>query len=223
MGVTGDPNNAVAVGYKAPEMSAQVTQLLGDVMANTKETMGASDTSLGNVRPENTSAIIAIQRATSMPLELQKLDFYRVVEEEVRIMLDIRAACYGVRVVEIESMVQDILGEERAEKQAVRLDFAGLQQLAMRLNIEIGGASYWSEMNEAATADAMFAKKVITDPVDYLEQVPDGYIRNKAGLIEKLKKRQAAEQAMQQAMQQSAAMNAMGGGGLNGTLPEMPV
>ncbi|MFQ7004766.1 MAG: hypothetical protein ACLRRT_14530 [Ruthenibacterium lactatiformans] len=41
----------------------------------TRDTMGASDAALGNVTPDNTSAIIAVQKATSMPLELQRQDF----------------------------------------------------------------------------------------------------------------------------------------------------
>ena len=76
IGVNGDPNVAVATGFRAPDMSAQVLVMIDKVIEYTRDTMGASDAALGNVTPDNTSAIIAVQKATSMPLELQRQDFY---------------------------------------------------------------------------------------------------------------------------------------------------
>src|SRR5699024_1766043 len=102
IGVPGDPGMAVASGFKAPDMSAQVLTLIDRVIEVTRDTMGASDASLGNIRPDNTSAIIATQKATSMPLELQKQEFYSFVEACVRIWLDMMAENYGVRMVTVK-------------------------------------------------------------------------------------------------------------------------
>jgi len=49
-----------------------------------RDMMGASDAALGNVKPENTSAILAVQKASSAPLELQRLAFYQFVEDAFR-------------------------------------------------------------------------------------------------------------------------------------------
>ena len=40
---------------------------------------------------------------------------------------------------------------------------------------------------QVQTVDNLFARGIITDPVTYLESIPDGYVRNKAGLIAALK------------------------------------
>lgn len=246
VGVTGDPTRAVAAAIQGANMSPQVTALLQDVISTTRDTMGASDAALGNINPENTSAIIAVQRATSMPLELQKLDFYRIVEDEVRIWLDMMAACYGVRPVDVEVPAGMQAGgmlppggamglagmmagpgmmgpqaERKPRTQRVLFDFGSLAGMAMRLNVEIGGASYWSELNEVSTADALISKGIITDPLDYLERVPDGYIKDKAGLIESIEaQRRQAEQLQQaQAMMQMGMGGGMGAGGMPAGAP----
>lgn len=242
VGVTGDPTRAVAAVLQGANMSPQVTALLQDVISTTRDTMGASDAALGNINPENTSAIIAVQRATSMPLELQKLDFYRIVEDEVRIWLDMMAACYGVRPVDVEVPAGMQAGgmlptggaaglagmmagpgmmapqaERKPRTQRVLFDFGSLAGMAMRLNVEIGGASYWSELNEVSTADALFSKGIITNRVDYLERVPDGYIKDKAGLIESIEAQERQAQQLQQA--QAMMQMGMGAGGMPAGAP----
>lgn len=242
----GDPTRAIAAPLGGANMSPQVIALLQDVISTTRDTMGASDAALGNINPENTSAIIAVQRATSMPLELQKLDFYQVVEGEVRIWLDMMAACYGVRPVEIERTsvpgMMDGLpatggmgpaglpgmpaspgpeGPDAGRTQMAPFDFLSLKGIAMRLNVEIGGASYWSELNEVSTLDALFSKGVITSRADYLRHMPEGYIKDKADLLESVEaeERQARQAQEMQAMMQTAPPTAgMPDGGMPGGL-----
>ena len=93
----GNPNEAIAAAFRAPDISAQVLQLLRQMMTDTTELMGASEASLGTVRPDNTSAIIAVQSATAAPLELTKMEFYRFTEDWARIFLDMMGVHYGVR------------------------------------------------------------------------------------------------------------------------------
>lgn len=88
IGVPGDPTTAVATGFRAPDMSGYVTAMVEKTVSLTRDFMGASDAALGNVAPNNTSAIIALQQATSAPLQLNRLAFYRFVEEGVRVMLE---------------------------------------------------------------------------------------------------------------------------------------
>ena len=49
--------------FKADDMSDSLMELVEKTISYTKEFMGASDNSLGNVSPDNTSAILAVQRA----------------------------------------------------------------------------------------------------------------------------------------------------------------
>lgn len=89
-------------GYLEPaNMSVYIVKVIELVIQYTKECMGVSDASLGNVRPENTSAIIAVQKSTAVPLENVKDNLYDFVEQIVKILLDVMASKYGQRPVVI--------------------------------------------------------------------------------------------------------------------------
>lgn len=177
--VNGDPEAAVATSFRAADMSPSVTLIVKSIIEWTKELMGASDAALGNVRPDNTSAIIALQKASSQPLELQKLAFFRFVEDYVRIMLDIMRTCYGIRRVPVESDGQTV--------GYVDADFSALLAGVSDVRVDVGSSPYWNELTQVQTLDNLFTKGIITDAVTYLEQIPDKYVRNKNRLIEKLK------------------------------------
>jgi hypothetical protein len=49
-----------------------VINAMDSLMSVTRDCMGASDATLGDVRPDNASAIIALQQADEQPLELAK-------------------------------------------------------------------------------------------------------------------------------------------------------
>lgn len=179
--VNGNPSeNAVAMPWKGADMSSQVIQLIENLIQKTLEFMGASDAALGNIKPENTSAIIATQKASSMPLELQKMAFYEFTEKSVRIMHDIMRANYGVRKVTQDTSAGKVTGD---------FDFSTLENINMSLNVDIGAASYYSELMHIQTLDNLLAKGIISDAELYLEQIPDAYIPGKAKLIAALKER----------------------------------
>ncbi len=183
IGTHGNPNDAVATGFRAPDMSAQVLQLIENLIQKTLEFMGASDAALGNVAPNNTSAIIATQKASAMPLELQRLAFYRFTEDYVKIIVDIMRAHYGIR-------------EVCVDNECVSIDFANISDSEMRMRVDIGAATYWSELMQMQTLDNLFTRGIITDAVTYLESVPERYIHGKAKLIAKLNERAEAAAEM---------------------------
>ncbi len=202
--VTGDPNMVLNTKTVTADMSSQVLQMIDNVISYTRDTMGASDAALGNIKPDNTSAIIATQKASAMPLELQRMSFYQFVEDYVRIFLDIMAENYGMRDVSYT--------DENGETVNTLFDFGRLKNLFLKLNIDIGASTYWSELMQVQTTDNLFSKGIITDAVTYLEAIPNGYIKNKGDIIKKLKEKQEQDQMLQQAIM---------GGGLNGTMSDM--
>lgn len=185
IGVNGDPNQQIFAGWRAPDMSSQVMTLIDKTISYTRDFMGASDAALGNVRPDNTSAIIAVQKASAAPLELQKLGFYQFVEDSVRILADMMAACYGTRYVKLAD-------EQTGEVYMSLFDFGTLRDLSMQLKVDVGAASYWSEVTQLQTLDNLFEKGVITDAVTYLEGIPDSYVRGKQRILRKLRERMSA-------------------------------
>ncbi|MEG0751209.1 MAG: hypothetical protein RR998_06390 [Oscillospiraceae bacterium] len=192
IGVAGNPTDAVTTAFRAPDMSPQLIEIVNKTIEYTKEFMGASDAALGNVKPDNTSAIIAVQKATAAPLELQRLALYQFVEDFVRIIAEMICAHYGVRRVCFEDSDGQMTNEH--------FDFSKLDLRLMTLNVEVGASAYWSELTQLGTLDNLFAKGVIDDAMLYLESVPDSYIRNKSRIMAKLKERvQSAEQFTQPA------------------------
>lgn len=264
IGVNGDPNVAVATGFRAPDMSAQVLVMIDKVIEYTRDTMGASDAALGNVTPDNTSAIIAVQKATSMPLELQRQDFYCFVEDSVRIWMDMMAQNYGVRMVRMKApeadadavpalpdsmgagmlpqaaggapgmagamlqqaapgpasgipvlrskMEGDLSPAREDAYETAPFNFSQLKGMNLRLNVEVGAATYWSELMQVQTLDNLFAKGVLSDAVTYLENMPRGYIPGRQELIDALKKRQQEMEAAQMAAAQAAGAPTAGSG-----------
>ena len=139
------------------------------------------DAALGNVKPNNTSAIIAVQQASAQPLELQRLDFYQAVEDLVRIALEFMGKFYGLR----EVLVLDEDGNE----DFAWFDFGVLAGMNVRLKVNVGRSSYWSELVQVQTLDNMLAGGIIPDAYTYLEQIPEGYVRNKSRIMRALKKK----------------------------------
>lgn len=183
VGVAGDPGGAVSITAGAGDMSSTALELVDKTISYTRDFMGASDVVLGNVRPDNTSAIVAVQKASSAPLELQRLSFYRFWEDVVLILIDHIRNYYGEKIVAFET-------EAGTFTQSV--DMRAIDTNAMELRVDVGASSYWSELMQIETANNLFASGVITDAVTYLECVPDACIRNKNKLIARLKEQAAA-------------------------------
>ena len=78
----------------------------------TQNFMGASDAALGDTRPDNTSAIVALQRASNAPLELVKLNMYESIEDLGRIYLDHMRVYYGTRYVQVKMLTKDQLNAQ---------------------------------------------------------------------------------------------------------------
>ena len=200
IGVAGDPREAIASPIGGVQMPNGVFNSIEMLKSMMQEAMGASDTSLGSIsNPDNTSAILATQKASNAPLELQKRMFEQFNEDCIRIIVDMACAYYGQRTVNVK-YTPDGMNEETDVP--VTLDFEQLSVGAMDINVEVGAASYWSELVSHANMDKLYQSKIISDPVLYLESIPTGYVPNKQELIESAKKQQemAAMAAQTQAM-----------------------
>lgn len=180
IGVIGNPNEAIASSFRGADMSNQVLELTQKLIQNTLDFMGASDSALGTINPNNTSAIIATQKTTAMPLELQKLEYQRFTEDYVRIIMDMIGTDYGMR---------DTSCTVDGERVPVSYDFSAEGTSELQMRIDIGTSAYWSELMQVETMDNLFSKGIITDVLTYLESIPEKYLRNKEKIIAKIKNR----------------------------------
>ena len=129
IGMRGNPNEAIAAAFRAPDISAQVLQLLKQMMTDTAELMGAH---------------------------------------------------YGVRTLVLPN-------EDGGEPEKCTFDFSALAGQDMRLQVDVGAASYWSETMQTMTNDHLLESGVISDPLVYLENVPDYQVRGKHDLLHALR------------------------------------
>ncbi len=186
--VMGNPESTIAGGIRGSDMSPQVMEMIERTTSLTRDFMGASDAALGNVNPTNTSATIAVQKASAAPLDLQRLAFYRFVEDYVLIIADMMRACYGRRKVTVPVAEGGTASKE--------FDFSALDNLPLKIAVDVGESAYWSELMQVQTMDSLFAKGIITDAEEYLRGIPNRYIKDKTRLLSALReKREAAELA----------------------------
>lgn len=173
-------------GYLEPaNMSDYIVRTIDLAMQYTKECLGVSDASLGQIDPKNTSAIIAVQKSTAVPLENIRDNLYNLVEQLVLNMIDMMSAKYGVRPV--------VVSNPDGTRQVVNFDFSELKNMDLKTSIDIGESSYYSAIAVEQTLDNLLMNGFI-EFIDYLERMPDERIPRKAELIKKLKE---AQQGMQ--------------------------
>ena len=184
-------------GYLEPgNMSAQIMQAIELAMEYTKETLGASDGALGNVNPDNTSAIIAVQKSSAIPLEVPKANLYEWIEDIGHILFDMMGTYYGER---------PVIVEVEGQKQPINFDFNQFKDMWFNIRADVGESSYWSEIAALQTLDVLLQQQRI-EFVDYLERVPDEYIPQKQELISKIKQQmQQAEVQAEQTFEQYLA------------------
>ncbi len=89
----GDLQNA-AKTLEVGRMEEGYLDLIRLTIDSTKEAAGATDTALGEALPNNTSAIIALQEASAIPLENIKGNVRRALEDLAQVLAERFVVCY---------------------------------------------------------------------------------------------------------------------------------
>ena len=202
----GQSISQVAYNLQPADMSNQILTVIDRAIAYTKDCMGATDAQLGNVKPDNTSAIMVLQSNAEVPLENIRAGLHEWIEDIGAILLDMMGAYYGERpVVREKELEEPVIGADgnpvigadgRMEtRKVVRrvmepFDFGVFRQLWLRVRADVGAASQFSEIATTQTLDNLRAAGVL-DIVQYLERVPERLIPRKQELIEALKKQES--------------------------------
>ena len=200
----GQAISQVAYNLQPADMSNQILTVIDRAMSYTKDCLGATDAQLGNIRPDNTSAIMVLQSSAEVPLENTRAGLHEWVEDIGAILLDMMGTYYGVRPIvrdkTFEEPVTDAAGNAvidpatgmiSTNKVTRRVldsyDFSVFRHLFLNLRADVGATSYFSEIAMTQTLDNLRAAGVL-DVIQYLERVPDKLIPKKAELIDELKK-----------------------------------
>jgi len=186
VGVNGNVDNVAKI-IEGASVSPQISQFIELALDKTHSLLGASDVAMGDSRPDNTSAIVALQRAANTPMEMVKQADYQAMEDAARIWLDMMSVRYNVRKVQTTMQMgkpgEQPLGMRLPEQTFMRdFDFSILRDLRFSLEMDAGASSYWSEMASMQTLDNLFMNKVIS-PKQYIERLPSGYVVRRAELL----------------------------------------
>ena len=227
IGVNGGDMNNVARIIDPAQISPQISQFIDAAIQYTQTFTGATSAALGDTRPDNTSAIIALQRAASIPSELTKQNLYQSIEDLGRIYLEFMGEYYGVRPVEVpvrevlDPQMLQFAGIPGTQKTVVEFDFAELKKVPLQMRLDVGASSYWSEIASTQTLDNLIQQGKI-DLVDYLERIPEGYISKRQELIDKYSGMMQQQQMMTD-MPVEGNMPPRGGGQLVDTGAQTPL
>jgi hypothetical protein len=191
-GVGLETNLKNIAGYLEPgNMSNQIMQAIELAMQYTKEMLGASDAALGQIDPKNTSAIIAVQRSSAIPLENPKSNLYEWIEDIGKILFDMMGTYYGMRPVMLD------------DGNVTDFDFAGLKKVWLDVLADVGESSYWSEIASLQTLDNLLEQGHISID-EYLKRIPDSQVPQKEELIQEIQQRMLQQVQQQAEMAQQA-------------------
>ena len=208
----------VAYNLQPSDMSNQVFALIDKAMAYTKECLGTTDAQMGNVKPENTSALMVLNTNAEVPLENIRAGEYEWLEDCCKIILDMQGTLYGKRPVIMSKVFKDIVTDaggvpvidpmtgqmktqEVTYKVVENFNFNELKNVALSMKIDAGATTYFSEIAMTQTLDNLRRDGTL-DVIQYLERLPDKLIPKKKELIDELRGRIA------QGTQENAAAGA---------------
>lgn len=192
-GTSEDVANAIRY-VNPPNFAPAFEQNITSLISNTLTQSGANDAALGDVRPDNTSAIVAVREAATMPMQTVQNRFYSFVEDVARVWAEMWVTMYGRRSLKIED-----------ENGVWYMPFDGekYRDLLISVKVDVGASTLWSEIQSVNTLDNLLASQIIT-PKQYLERLPKGSVPNLSGLIREMQEAQRAQEeaAMQSPEQQ---------------------
>jgi hypothetical protein len=162
---SGDFNNAVLL-------------VIDYAIKYTKDFLGATDAALGEVRADNTSAIIMVQKASAIPLENIQKRLYQFVEDILLIWAEFMVNKYA------EGRKVPVKEDGRVVyKPFTHVD---KERMIMNVQIEVGASSYWNETLSQQSLDKLLDRDKIT-LIQWLERTMPGMIPKKQELIDELK------------------------------------
>lgn len=196
--ITNDPGQIIKVYGRSEDMDKAIRYVnppafsngyLNNIESLITETMsqsGAVDAAIGDVAPNNTSAIIAVRESATMPLQIQKNRFYQFCEETARIWAEYWLVCYGNRSLKIND-----------ENGTWYMPFVAdrYRDLLISVKVDVGASTLWSEAQSIQTLDSLLSKNII-DVTQYLERMPKGIIPDVNGLLREAKENKSSEVAV---------------------------
>lgn len=171
IGAAGGGNMADAVAVVGTgRLEEGFLDLISNAMTTTKELAGATETALGNIAPNNASAIIALREGATVALEQVRSSLYRCVEDMANIWADMTCAfCPDERLL-------------RTSDGVTAADIAALRRSLIRARIDAAESAHYSAAGAQAVLDRLLDGGHITFE-EYLDRLPDGILPGRSALL----------------------------------------
>lgn len=169
-----DAVSVVGVG----EMQEGYLELIELAVTMTKEMMGATESALGDGEATNTSAILALQEASRLPLEQIRRNYYQCIEDMANIWVDMICAYYpDGRLLPFGESVADV-------------NISRIRHGLIRARVEVGEIARYSTASTLTMLNRLLDGGHITVS-QYVSRLPSGIIGDKAKLLEELRARES--------------------------------
>jgi hypothetical protein len=192
-------------------MSNQIIMAIDKAVSYTKDCLGATDAQMGNVKPDNTSALMVLQSSAEVPLENTRAGLYEWLEDIGAILLDMMGTYYGERPIVRDRVIDEpvasgtgtpmidqttgmMVVNKVTRRVLVPYDFKRFKHMWHNIRVNSGATTYYSEIAMVQTLDNLRRDGTL-EVIDYLERIPDKLIPRKAALVRDLKQRAATQQA----------------------------
>ena len=173
IGVVGGDVTGVASCIRPGEVDNCFTDVVELVVKNTKDSMGATEASLGEAQPHNTSALIALQETNSVTLDLVRSALFACLEDLAAIWVDFMCAYYADG--------RMVVTGDKAEA----LDCRVLREELIAARVDVGTSTRYSKASCLAELKSLLDGGHISVK-QYLERVPEGVIPQREALIAEL-------------------------------------
>ncbi len=175
-GTSEEMENAVKY-VNPPAFTAQLDANVQNLISDTLSQAGISSTLLGDVKPDNTSAILAVREASLMPLQMVQNRYFRFIEEVARVWCEFWLAMYGNRALKMQQADGIWYMPFNAQK---------YRDMLLSITVDVGTGSQYSEDRSVETLDNLYKNGVITAK-QYLSRLPQGYVPKLDALLQELK------------------------------------
>ena len=159
---TANVSDAVSV-LGVGKLQEDYLEFLQSVVASTKEMNGATETALGNVNPQNTSAILAIQAASQVPLKLIRAALYQCIEDLANIWADMSVSYFAA---DRQVPMLEMSGYYTADS----LSENAINSVITRATVKITDASTYNSAITVSILDKLLEKGYISME-QYLEKL----------------------------------------------------
>ena len=172
----GNISDAVSV-IGVGQMQSGFTEIVDSAVSLTKELMGATESALGNLEANNTSAILALQETSRITLDNIRYAFYGCIEELADVWADMIAAYYPA---------DRLLPCQTADGVTCKtIDTSDIRNAYISARIDVNEISRYGAINAQNMLDKLLDGGFIS-AAEYVKRLPAGLIGDRQALVDAL-------------------------------------